>query len=405
LGEIIRRHEVLRTRFVVREGEPRQEVVAAGQTRLQLVELGGLEAREREEEARRMAVEEAGKPFDLSRGPLLRMVLLRLEEEQHILLCTVHHLGGDAWSLEVLSRELSHLYQSYSLGQRSQLPELGIQYGDYAVWQRKWLSGEVVEERRRYWKKRLEGAPGELKLPQKQRRGAVQSFQGARQGMELEEGLSEEVRGLSRREGVTLYMSLLTAFVVLLNQYTGERDMVVGSVIANREREEVEELIGFVANTILLRVEVEEGWSFREVLGHVRERCLEAYAEHLPPEKLVEGREGTGPLFNVWFQMEQAGREKLELNGLKWENYAVERANARFELSLILVEKDSTIAGELEYDASLFDQKYVGKMLEHFKKVVNTMVSDPNADISSVPLNSELESKELIWAFSLGLEG
>ena len=409
VGEIIRRHEILRTRFVVRNGEPVQEVGEAGKVRLNVVDVSAIGGREQEWEVEGIAGGEAGKAFDLSKGPLVRIVVVRLGAEEHVVICTMHHLGGDAWSFEVLKRELSHLYGRFKKeGGPSLLPGLAIQYGDYAVWQRKWLEGEVLEERVGYWKKRLAGAPRELRLPQKRRRGELQSFQGARQRIDLGEELSEELRKLSRREGVTLYMTMLSAFLVLLYQYSGEQDLVVGSVIANREREEVEKLIGFIANTIILRVEMGGGASFREVLRWVRERCLEAYAHQLPPEKLMEENGvggGKGSLFAVWFQMEQAGREKLELSGLQWETYEVERANARFDLSLVMVEKGNSIVGEMEYDTRIFEDRSVSQMLVHLRKIIKAMMTDPETELASLSLTTEQENEQLRCAFSVDLEG
>jgi amino acid adenylation domain-containing protein len=381
MTEVVRRHEILRTRFPELGGEPVQLVEEAVRMRLPVVDLSGLGREEREEAAQELGNEEGERRFDLRRRPAVRSVLLRLGEGEHVVLCTMHHLVADAWSFEVLRGEMSQLYGSYGKGEPSGLEELEIQYGDYAVWERKWLSGAVLEERREYWRKKLKGAPVGLKLPQSRPRPAVQSFRGGRERVELGEELVERLRELSRGEGATLYMTLLSGFLVLLNQYTGEEDLVVGSVIANRERKEVERLIGFLANTLVVRVGLWGEPSLRELLRRVRESCLGAYGQQLPPEKLagaLEGERGTGgqPLFEVWFQMESAGREKLELGGLEWERFAIERRNTRFELSLVLEESDRGIHGEMEYDSSVFDQETIEQMIRDYVVILEEMTAD-----------------------------
>jgi amino acid adenylation domain-containing protein len=387
-GEIIGRHEVLRTSFPARDGQPVQVIAPPAVFRLPMVDLSTLSQQESEAELKRIASEDAARPFALAHGPLVRTVLLRQSEQQWAVVSTMHHLVGDAWSFEVLTTELSQLYASFSAGEASPLPALSIQYADYAVWQRQWLQGELLQSRLDYWRKQLEGAPERLKLPQNRRRqAAVQSFRGARQRVEVSPELTAGLRGLSRREGATLYMTMLTAFVVLLYQYTGEEDIVVGSVIANRERGEVEKLIGFLANTLVLRVELSGCGSLRELLGRVRERCLGAYANQLPPEKLQEQmRRGHGgqqqarmptALFDVWFQMESARREKLELAGVEMERLEAERENARFELSLVLEEDQHQLSGEMEYDTDLFDHKTIAQMLEDYLETLSDMATNP----------------------------
>jgi hypothetical protein len=408
-AEVIRRHEVLRTSFPAHDGQPVQVIGAAGPWKLGIVDLGGLPREEREGEAKRIASADAQRPFDLSRGPLVRTALLKLEEQEHVVICAMHHLVGDAWSFEVLTRELSRLYESFGEGEPSPLPGLVIQYADYAAWQRKWLAGEVLESRLGYWKQQLEGAETELKLPQSRARGVVQSFRGARQGVMFGEELTASLRRLSRKEGTTLYMTLLGAFAVLLYQYTGQEDVVVGSVIANREREEVERLIGFLANTLVLRMDLSGGPSFRELLKRVRESCLGAYGNQLPPEKLMEGLggewgAGRGSLFEVWFQMESARREKLKLTGLGVEKFEGERGNARFELSLVLEEGEKEITGEMEYDADLFDDETVSQMIARLKYLLNEMIEHPTSGIASLAIVGEAETEELALAFTAALE-
>jgi hypothetical protein len=374
------------------------------------VDLSGLEERQREEEAERLAEDEGGRRFDLGQGPLVRIGLIRKEAERHAVLCTMHHMVGDAWSLEVLTRELGKIYAGYAAGEPSGLEELRVQYADYAKWQREWLQGEELERRVGYWRKQMDGAGRELALPQRRRSPAAPSFRGARQRVEIGEELAEGLREVGRHEGATLYMTMLSGFVVLLNQYTGQEDVVVGTVIANREREEVEKLIGFVANTLLLRVDVSRGPTLREVLGRVREVCLESYGHQMPPEKLVEelggewGVTGGERLYPVWFQMESARREQLSLAGLELERFEGKRGNARFELSLILEETPHGIAGEMEFDQDLFDPDTIRQMLDDYCNVLEEMAKDSSKAVSAVFLERQEESSEMICGFNSSLD-
>jgi NRPS condensation-like uncharacterized protein len=255
------------------------------------VDLRGHPEGEREEEVRRLVREEAGRPFDLAQGPVFRSKLVRLEEDDHVLLLTMHHIVSDGWSMGVFHRELSMLYRAFFNGEPSPLADLSIQYADYAVWQREWLHGEVLDRQLSYWKKELKEIPAVLNLPTDRPRRAVQSHRGARQSIELSSELAQGLKQLSRKEGVTLFMTLLAAFQTLLYRYTGQQDIVIGSPIANRNRTEIEELIGFFANTLVLRTHLSGNPSFRELLKRVREVCLGAYThQDLPFEKLVEDR-------------------------------------------------------------------------------------------------------------------
>jgi len=360
---------------------PVQVIGEARWVSLPVVDLSRLDEPRREAEARRVATEDARLPFDLAAGPLVRTRLLRLGADEHVVICTMHHLVGDAWSFDVLTAELSRLYASFGRGEPSPLAELPIQYADYAVWQRRWLTGEVLESRLAYWRRQLEGMPERLSLPQSRPRSAVQSFRGERLAVALPRELAESLRSLSRREGTTLFMTMLAGFLALLYQYTGQEDLVVGSVIANRDRAEVEGLIGFLGNTLVLRVDLAGDPSFRELLARVREVCLGAYTHQLPPEKLLEDllgdRAGSGRrLFDVWFQMESAQRERLELAGLECERFGGKRGNARFELSLVLVDGEQEIRGELEYDADLFEGETIAQMSEDYAALLVEMTTD-----------------------------
>ena len=408
IGEVVRRHEVLRTRLPAREGQPVQVVEEAGVWRLPLMDLSRLEQSEAEAEAGRIVEQQQKQPFDLERGPLLRTLLVRLRQGEHLLVCHMHHLLADGWSFGILTEEVSRLYAAYREGRPSDLAELAIQYGDYVLWEREWLSGEVLESRLKYWRERLEGAQVHLQLPQQRLRPAVQSFRGMRQPVQLSAELAERVRGFSRREGTTLFMTMLGGFLALLYQYTGQEDLVVGSVIANRERAEVEKLIGFLANTLVLRVDVAGEPSFRQLLERVRETCLQAYAQQLPPEKLERGGDRQA-LYEVWFQLESRRRQTLNLPGLEWTRLGQEFTNeqrvaTRFELSLVLREGDDGITGEFEYDSDLFDQETITQMSLRFSALIEHMLATPEARIAEVGLANQQETEALTGAFSASLD-
>ncbi len=276
-NEIISRHEALRTTLVMGSKQLMQVIASQQTLSLTIVDLQDLNAEEQEDEVQRLALAEAKHPFDLSIGPLLRVTLLQLNQTENILLLTMHHIVGDAWSMGVLVQELGALYEGFVYGQQPQLPELPIQYADFAVWQRQWLQGEVRETQLAYWKQQLDGASASLNLPTDRPRPPVQTFRGETTSFVLSVELSEAIKTLSRQEGVTLFMTLLAAFKVLLYRYSGTGDIVVGSPIANRHRAELERLIGFFVNTLVLRTDLSDNPTFRGLLTRVREVTLGAY--------------------------------------------------------------------------------------------------------------------------------
>ncbi|HEV7376650.1 MAG TPA: condensation domain-containing protein, partial [Pyrinomonadaceae bacterium] len=289
LNEVVRRHEVLRTTFTIVNGQPVQMIAPSLKLPLQVIDLSNLSPLEKETEASRLSSEEARSPFDLSSGPLVRATLLRLGAEESVLLLTMHHITSDGWSLDVLSRELRALYAAFHEGRSSPLTELPIQYADFAVWQREWLQGEALESQLSYWKKQLTGAPSALELPTDRPRPFVPTYRGASQSHGLSEDVAVSLKALSQREGVTLFMTLLAAFNLLLHRYTHQSDIVLGSPIAGRNRAETEGLIGFFVNTLVMRTDLSGDPGFRELLGRVKEVALGAYAhQDLPFEKLVE---------------------------------------------------------------------------------------------------------------------
>ena len=371
LAEIVRRHEALRTCFPVLDGEPVQLIRPAGSLPLPLTDLS--DRADAASLVAGIAQEEAQQRFDLAAGPLFRARLLRLGAEEHVLLLNMHHIVSDGWSIGVLVKELSALYTVYAQGQPSPLMELAIQYADYAVWQRQWLQGEVLQEQLQYWREQLQGAPAVLELPTDHPRPAVQSFRGGRQSLLLDHGVSERLKELSRREGVTLFMTLLAAWQVLLSRYSGQEEIVVGSPIAGRTRSETEGLIGFFVNTLVLRGDLSGDPSFVELLQRVKEVCLGAYGhQEVPFEKLVEELQperslSHNPLFQVMFVLQNTPREDFRLPGLELTPIKVDNESTKFDLTLLGSQRSGDLHLELEYNADLFDVGTVQRMLGHLE--------------------------------------
>ena len=402
LNEIIRRHEVLRTTFSMLGGEPVQIIAAPVNRSLPVVDLSDRSVSEREEETQRLVTEETRRPFDLARGPLFRKTLVRLAEDDHVLLLTLHHIVSDGWSMGVLHRELSVLYEAFSRCQSSPLPELPIQYADYAVWQRQWLTGELLETQLSYWTQQLEGAPAVLNLPTDRPRPAVQTYRGAWRSIELSKELTEGLKALSRKEGVTLFMTLLAAFQTLLYRYTGQEDIVVGSPIANRNRTEIEGLIGFFINTLVLRADLSGNPIFPELLQRVRNTALEAY-EHqdLPFEKLVEELNpernlNHSPLFQVLFALQNAPTGPRELSGVVLNPIKLESNTTKFDLSLVMIERSDGLEGTWEYSTDLFDEVTIVRINEHFRRLLEGIVANPNQSVWDLPILTEPEKHELL---------
>src|SRR5215813_13196004 len=402
LNEIVRRHQALRTTFSIVEGQPVQVVSPSLRISLPVGDLTDRPATEREEEARRLAREEAQRPFDLARGPLLRVTLLRLGEQDHVLLLTMHHIVCDGWSMGVLYRELSLLYEAFSKGLPSPLSDLPIQYADFAVWQREWLQGEVLETQLSYWKKQLEGVPAVINLPTDRPRPSLQSYRGARQSFELSEELTSALKILSRKHHVTVFMTLLAAFQTLLHRYTSQHDIVIGSPIANRNRTEIESLIGFFVNTLVLRSDLSGNPSFTGLLARVRNVALGAYAhQDVPFEKLVEEFQpqrslSHSPLFQVMFVLQNAPPMVREFGGLTFSSFAVGSETAKFDLTLSMREEAKGLRGSLEYSTDLFDAATIDRMIRHFERLLQGIVAGPDRHISDLPILTDAEKHQLL---------
>ena len=364
LGEIVRRHEVLRTTFELRDGEPVQVVSPEASVELELVDVGGDEGRVAEVSARAVA-----EPFDLESGPLLRARLVRVADDDHVLLVTMHHIVSDGWSTGLFLRELGALYGAYAAGGESPLAEPQIQYADYALWQRRWLSGERLERHLGYWRERLAGAPAVLELPADRARPPVQSFRGAAYSFALPAALTDRLRALGREQESTLFMTLLAAWAALLHRYSGEQDIVIGAPIANRTRAETQELIGFFVNTLALRVDLSRNPDFRTLLRRVREVTLGAYThQDLPFEKLIEELDpdrslSHNPLFQVMFTLQNVPTLDAAASAPPQSPQAYNgNGTAKFDLTLVVAEGDWGLAATLEYNTDLFDQERIARL-------------------------------------------
>jgi len=402
LDAVVARHEALRTIIVTTNGTPMQVVTAASSVPMVVTDLCGLAEPERDAEARRLVLEETRRPFDLARGPLFRGMLLRLEDGEHLLLLAMHHIVSDGWSMGVLSRELTVFYEAFTTGAPARLPDLPIQYADYAVWQRERLQGARLERELAYWREQLQGAPPVIELPTDRPRPPVQSPRGAKQSILLPPGVSRQLRALSQREGVTLFATVLAAFQTLLARHTGQDDIVVGSPIAGRTRTETEGLIGFFVNTLALRTDLSGDPTFRELLRRVREVTLGAYAHpDIPFEQLVEELQperdmSRTPIFQVALAMQNVPHHKLELRGLTLRSEPTDSGTAKFDLTLFVTEQGAGLRAAMEYCTDLFDAGTIVRLLGHFRALLDSVAGDPDRRLSELPLLTEPERHQVL---------
>ena len=397
---VIDRHEALRTTFGAVEGRPIQLIIPSPTFALSVIDLQHFPQSQREEQAMRLAAEEAQQPFDLANWPLMRVTLLQLGDTEFILLLTIHHIVADGWSIGVLVREMATLYEAFCTGKPSPLPELSIQYADYAVWQRNWLSGEVLEEKLAYWKQHLGNPLPVLQLPAKQPRAAVSTYRAALQPFQLSPNLSAALNKLSRQQNVTLFMTLLAALETLLYRSTNQDDMVVGTDLANRTQLETEALIGFFVNILLLRGDLSGNPTFIELLDRVREVTLKAYAhQDLPFDKLVEELRpdrslNQTPLFQVLFVMQNMPMPALELGGLTLTPLELDSGTAKFDLVLFVGETEQGIAGTWKYNTDLFDAAAIEQMSSRFETLLNSIVAEPETRLNNLEILTEAEKEQ-----------
>ncbi|MBW4685857.1 MAG: amino acid adenylation domain-containing protein [Komarekiella atlantica HA4396-MV6] len=394
LNEIIRRHETLRTTFTTVNGEPVQIIAPSLKLSLSIVDY------QKNIDIRQLLTQESQRPFDLTQGSLLRAKLLRLAQQEHILLLEMHHIISDGRSAEIFLQELALLYKAFLTGSSLPLPEVSIQYKDFAHWQRQWLQGEILQTQLCYWKQQLEGIPAALQLPTDRPRPTVQTSHGAQQSIELSEVI-EQLKAIARQKGITLFMLLLAAFQTFLYRYTGQNDIAIGTPVANRNRDEVKGLIGFFVNTLVLRTDMSGDPTFDELLTRVKKVALGAYThQDLPFDQLVEALQperdtSRTPLFQVMFNVQDYS-QLPEMPGLALSLLKIETKTAQFDLSLSIEIAEQRVMASFEYNTDLFDATTISKMLRHFQNLLSGIAANPQTRLSNLPLLSATDHQELL---------
>ncbi|MFB2772712.1 condensation domain-containing protein [Pelatocladus sp. BLCC-F211] len=398
LNEILRRHEALRTTFSSFEGKPIQVIHPELTLSLPIIKLQDISPDQRETKAMQLIKEEVQRPFDLNQLPLLRTTLLHLDEDEYVLLLTVHHIVVDFWSKGILFQELSALYEAFSTGKPSPLPQLPIQYADFAAWQRQWLQGEFLEVLLEYWQQQLGNNLCELQLPTDRERSTLQPRRSAHQKLVLPEELTKKLKTLSRQEGTTLFVTLLAAFKVLLHRYTEQEDIFLCSPIANRNRKEVKGLIGYFVNLLILRTDLSGNPTFRELLKRVRKITSGGYAyQDLPVQQLVKSLNLLQtPLSRVMFGLQNTAIQTFELPGLTVRSLDIDSGTADFDLYLYLLEEEGTLSAILKYNANLFDDTTIFQMLNHFQTVLENIIINPEQSILLLLPLDKAEQQQLI---------
>ncbi len=401
-NEIVRRHEVLRTVFPSFDGRPLQVIEPKYELPVEVIDLQGSPLESREAEATHLAIEEISHPFDLTRLPLIRVLLMRLADADHIAVVTMHHIISDGWSTAIFIKEVSALYNAFARGEESPLPELPIQYADFAHWQREWLSGEEFDHQLDYWREQVVGAAPALQLPTDFPRPVSQTFNGAEYSFELSPELSAGIKALSRRHETTEVTLLLAAFIALLHRYTEQLDIAVGLPVAGRNRVELEKLIGFFVNTLILRVNFSSDVTFNELLHRVHETALDAYAhQDLPFERLVEHLQpernlGSTPLFQVMFVPQNSSNEEANFNGLTLSAHKLDTHTAKFDLIFCIGETNRGWAGALEYNTDLFRPQTIERMSTHFQTLLRGAVENPDQRVINLSVLDASERNRLL---------
>ena len=416
-NEIVRRHQALRTNFVTVEGEPIQKIAPTLTLSLPLIDLRNSPQPEREIAAKKITVQEAQKPFNLATDSLIKVTLLQLDQQEYFLIINLHHIVSDGWSIGVLIREIEALYTAFVKNKPSPLPELPIQYTDFAYWQRQWLEQvgqngySPLQIQLAYWRQQLDGISA-LNLPLDRSLTAVQTYRGGRERLQISRNLSQQLEALSQQEGVTLFMTLLAAFKTLLYHYTHQEDITVGSPIANRNRSEIEGLIGFFVNSLVMRTNLSGNPTFRELLGRVKEVALGAYAhQDLPFEKLVEELEperilDQNPLFQVAFALQNSPTKTIELPGLTLHPEQLDTQTTRFDLEFHLwepgsgndlwVDTSEGISGLVVYRTDLFEAATITRLLKHFQTLLENIVAHPERRIQDLDILTAVEQHQLL---------
>ena len=406
LDEVVMRHEALRTTFPSEDGTPVQRIAAAMALPLAHIDLRDLPRAERGARAAWLAQDMAQAPFDLACGPLIRAAIVRMDDDEHRFMLTMHHIVSDGWSVGVLVGEVAALYGAHVQGLPSPLAPLAIQYADFAQWQRNWLRGPVLEAQRSYWRDYLSGAPTMLTLPTDRPRPPVQTYRGAVHDFQLPASVATGLQALCRKTGTTLFMSLAAAFNIMLSRYSGQDDICLGTPIANRHRTDIEPLIGFFVNTLVLRTRIDRSMRFSELLEGVRTDALAAYArQDLPFEYLVdalqpERQSSHSPLFQVMLVVQNAPLGELDLPGLELEPMRADTASAKFDLTLGVGGEGDTLSASMEYNTDLFDASSIARMSVHFTRLLESIVADPDARIGDLDMLPQAERQLLLHGWN-----
>ncbi|WP_372371491.1 amino acid adenylation domain-containing protein [Candidatus Uabimicrobium sp. HlEnr_7] len=405
-NEIIRRHESLRTTFHKIEGRPTQVITAGQPIVINIEDFCQLSQQEKWEKAKISIEQHVLCPFDLSQGPLIRINLFKLGEEEHILLINMHHIVSDGWSLGIFMDEFKIFYEAFSKGENFPLADLQIQYTDFAYWQQNKLQGEIADKQIEYWKHNLANAPPLLNLPTDYPRPKIQKYQGIHENFIIDKELTDSLRNLSKNCSTTIFMTLLAGFKVLLYRYTNEKNICVGSPIANRNHLEIENLIGFFVNTLVLRTQIEQEMTFRQLLLQIKETCLAAYDnQDVPFEKLVNAIQpqrdmSYNPLFQVMFAMENITQQTLQIEGLIVEPFEIDHKVAKFDISINLVETAGGMQGILQYNIDLFEQKTIKRMITHFYQILKAIASSPDILLDDIDILNPQQRNQLLMEFN-----
>lgn len=405
INEIIRRHEILRTTFRLVNNQPVQIIAEQLMLKLPIVDVSTSSADERE--VMQFATEEAQRPFDLETGPLVRARLLRLNAEEWVLMFTMHHIIADGWSMGVLVNELGQLYEAFAADRPSPLQELPVQYADYAIWQREWLQGEVLQTQVDYWRTQLADAPADLQLPVDRPETPNRRAAGASYDFTIPSDVAARLREICRSEETTLFMVMLTAFSLLLSRYSGQENILVGTMIAGRQRLELERLIGFFVNTLVLRVDLNGAPDFHELLPRVRQTTLAAYAhQDVPFEKLVselqpERSLSQNPFFKTAVLVQNIRRSDLKLEGLQLERIEPDAMTAKFDLYFVVAELDTGMAGSFVYSTDLFNASTIAAMTESLQKILRQATG---TDAAPIETEAKPVKEQLLNAFNAALD-
>ncbi|TAE52225.1 MAG: non-ribosomal peptide synthetase, partial [Nostocales cyanobacterium] len=399
---IINRHATLRTNIREIAGKPQQIIHYQTDWKLSVINLENLDKETQEKQTAEIINQQTNQPFNLAEDSLIRANLIKISDTENILTLCMHHIISDGWSIGVFIEELVTIYNNYIQGKETELKSLPIQYADFAIWQRNWLQGEVLEQQLNYWTKQLENAPKLLELPTDRPRPAEQTYKGKYQQFSITEQLTNKLKKLSQEQGVTLFMTLFTAYNTLLYRYTGQTDILVGTPIANRNRKEIEALIGFFVNTLVLRTKLGENSKFNEILNQTRTTALSAYAhQDLPFEMLVEALEierelSHSPLFQVMFVLQNAPTSDIEISGLEITSIETEITTAKFDLTLTMKQTSDGLIGGWEYNTDLFDSSTIERMTGHLTTLLTAIVENPTAEINQLPILTEPEKQTLL---------